>query len=338
MGRAGLAVASRVCPGRGSVGPDTSSWTGAAGSVVGTVGFGLRDLCGEGTPGLPGSPFARHTPLAVGKGPGRAQSTGAAGTPPGGKETAPRGPPGAVSLYPSLGGTRVRGPIWLPVLLTMPRGDAKLMRPATHCRDTWVWRLRTTACIRRSPGDRFLMNSHPRPPHGGPRLLPCGRRPPPSVPLPVCQRRRPPGQGSGTSGTLCFQQGAPLCPLCNSLGWGTSHCFCTGHEGHGGPAAVPRCPTATPMVAPERQVLILQARCVGAAALCAWLGRARPGSQALPDTGHLAARRCAPPPKTPGAHPSPALGSESPRHPKRPKPHFPSDHGRPCGATPAAGN
>ena len=51
------------------------------------------------------------------------------------------------------------------------------------------------------------------------------------------------------------------------------------------------------------QVLVPQEPRAGAAALSAWLGKARPASQALPDTGPPATRQCVAPPKTLGTRP-----------------------------------
>ena len=67
---------------------------------------------------------------------------------------------------------------------------------------------------------------------------------------------------------------------------------------------------------------------LGAAALSSWLGRARPVSQALPDSGPPAARRCTAPPKTLAPPPPLALGPGRPRSPKRPKPDLLTDQGR----------
>ena len=53
----------------------------------------------------------------------------------------------------------------------------RLMRPATHYRDSWVRRLRAPARMRPPLGDRFLMDYYPRPLQGGPPLLPYARRP-----------------------------------------------------------------------------------------------------------------------------------------------------------------
>ena len=78
---------------------------------------------------------------------------------------------------------------------------------------------------------------------------------------------------------------------------------------------------APPRVAPGRQVLVVpEARRAGAAALSSSLGRARLASQALPDSGPPAARRCAAPPKVRGTRPSPALGPDASRPAKRQTP------------------
>ena len=47
----------------------------------------------------------------------------------------------------------------------------QLMRLATHCRDSWVRRLRAPARMRPPLGDRFLMDYFPRPLKGGPLSL-----------------------------------------------------------------------------------------------------------------------------------------------------------------------
>ena len=78
----------------------------------------------------------------------------------------------------------------------------QLMRLATHCRDSWVRRLRAPARMRPPLGDRFLMDYFPRPLEGEAPLLLYARRPPRVppriVPLAAPQRSRPPGAGSGT--------------------------------------------------------------------------------------------------------------------------------------------
>ena len=95
----------------------------------GRIWLGLPGFCGEGAPGLPGSPCAGHAPPARGKGPGPAQSCGAGRAPLGNGDTAVRDPRGAMSLPPPLGGTRVRWPINPPVLRSSPRGDAVAYAP-----------------------------------------------------------------------------------------------------------------------------------------------------------------------------------------------------------------
>ena len=70
-------------------------------------------------------------------------------------------------------------------------------------------------------------------------------------------------------------------------------------------------------VAPGHQVLIPEARRAGAAALSSWLGRARPASQALPDSGPPAAHWCAAPPRVLGTRPSLALGPDASKPAKR---------------------
>ena len=145
------------------------------------------------------------------------------------------------------------------------------MRLAAHSRDSWAKRLRAPARMRPQHSDHFLMDYFPRPPEGGPPLLPYARRPPrapaSSVPLAAPQRSRPPRAGSGTQGALCLEHGAPSCARCRSLGWGMSRCCRAGHVGHAGLSGASSCPVAPPRVAPGRQVLATEARRAGAAAL-----------------------------------------------------------------------
>ena len=61
----------------------------------------------------------------------------------------------------------------------------QLMRLATHCRDSWVRRLRAPARMRLPLGDRFLVDYFPRPLEGGPPLLPYASRPPWALPSSV---------------------------------------------------------------------------------------------------------------------------------------------------------
>ena len=186
----------------------------------------------------------------------------------------------------------------------------QLMRLATHYRDSWVRRLRAPARMRPPLGDRFLMNYFPRPLEGGGggALLPYARRPPRasprSVPLAAPQRSRSPGAGSGTQGALCLEHGALSCARCRSLGWGISPCYRAGHKGHTDPSAGPRSPRVPPRAAPGRQVLVPEDRRAGAVALSSWLGRARPASQALPNSGPSTTRRCTAPPRMLGTLPS----------------------------------
>ena len=102
-------------------------------------------------------------------------------------------------------------------------------------------------------------------------------------------------------------------------GWGISRCYRAGHEGHTDPSAGPRCPRVPPRVAPGRQVLVPEDLRAGAAALCSWLSRARPASQALPASGPPASRRCTPPPRALGVRPSSALGPDNSKPKKCPK-------------------
>ena len=181
--------------------------------------------------------------------------------------------------------------------------------------------------------NRFLMDYFPRPLEPPPPLLPYARRPQRaparSVPLAAPQRSRPPGAGSGTQGAFCLEHGTPSCARCRSFGWGISRCCRAGHEGHAGPSGGPGCPVAPTRVAPSRQVLVPEAQRAGAAALSPWLGRARPASQALPDSGPPAARRCAAPPRVLGTRPSPALGPDAFKPAKRQAPNR-ADRGVPA--------
>ena len=208
----------------------------------------------------------------------------------------------------------------------------QLMRLVTHCRDSWVRRLRAPARMRTPLGDRFLMDYFPRPLESPPpSLLLYARRPPRAPPKSVLlaapQRSRPPGAGSGTQGALCLENGAPSCARCRSLGWGINRCCRAGHDSHTGPSAGPRCPKAPPRVAPGRQVLVPEDRRAGAAALSLWLGRARPSSQALPNSGPPAARRCTARPRTLGSRPSLASGPDDSRPTKRQAPDPLADRG-----------
>ena len=125
------------------------------------------------------------------------------------------------SLLP-LGGRVCAGLSARPYFAARHEVMLQLMRLATHCRDSWVWRLRASTRMRPLIGDRFLMDYFPRPLEGGPPLLPYARRPPRaparSVPLAAPQRSRPPGAGSCTQGALCLEHGAPSCARCRSLG------------------------------------------------------------------------------------------------------------------------
>ena len=125
------------------------------------------------------------------------------------------------SLLP-LGGRVCAGLSARPFFAARHEVMLQLMRLATHCRDSWVRRLRAPARMRPPLGDRLFMDYFPRPLEGGPPLLPYARRPPrappKSVPLAAPQRSRPPGAGSGTQGALCLEHGAPSCARYRSLG------------------------------------------------------------------------------------------------------------------------
>ena len=188
----------------------------------------------------------------------------------------------------------------------------QLMHLAAQRHDSWARRLGAPARMRPHHSNRFLMDYFPRPLEGGPPLLPYARRPSRapacSVPLAAPQRSRPPGVGSGTQGALCLEHGAPSCARCRSMGWVISRCCRASHAGHAGSSGGLGCPIAPPRVAPGRELLVPEARRAGAAAL----GRAHPASQALPDSGPPATRRCAAPPRVLGTRPSPALGPDAP--------------------------
>ena len=153
---------------------------------------------------------------------------------------------------------------------------------ALHLQEAWLQRLRTPARIRPGGATRFLMTYFPRPPGGGPALLPYARRPRrehvPGVARVEEQRPRRQGEGRGSVGARCAQHGSPSCRRCLQLGWGISRCCRAGHEGHTAPGQAP----PQQRRAPGRQVLAPAARQAGASALSAWLGRARPASAALP--------------------------------------------------------
>ena len=80
-------------------------------------------------------------------------------------------------------------------------------------------------------------------------------------------------------------------------------------------------------VAPGRQVLVPEDRRTGAAALSSWLGRARPASQALSNSGPPASRWCTAPPRALGTRLSSALGPDDPRPSKRQAPDLLADRG-----------
>ena len=167
----------------------------------------------------------------------------------------------------------------------------------------------------------------PRPPEGGPPLLPYASRPPRaqplSVPLAVVQRSRPPGAGSGTRGALCLEHMAPSCPRCKSLEWGISRYCRAGHEGHGGPAVGLRPDgNASGRVGPPSHPATW-ARGGEGAVILARLGAPRfPGPPGCESPGCPLVRATT----QDAGGPSPmALGPESPRHPKRPKRNLPTD-------------
>ena len=181
------------------------------------------------------------------------------------------------SLLP-LGGRVCAGLSARPYFAARHEVMLQLMRLAAHCRDSWARRLRAPARMRPQHGDRFLMDSQ---------------------------------------GALCLVHRAPSCARCGSLGWGISRCCRAGHTGHAGPSGTLSCPVVPPRIAPGRQVLVPEARRAGAVALSSLLGRARPASQALPDSGPPAARRCAAPPRVPGTRPPLAPGQNASRPSKR---------------------
>ena len=235
-------------------------------------------------------------------------------------------PLGRCRLLPPLGGHVCPGLSARPYFAARREVMLQLMRLAAHCRDTWLRRQRAPARMRLPLSDRFLMDYFPRPLEGGPPLLPYARRPPRApacnVLLAAPQRSRPPGAGGGTQGALCVEHGAPSCARFRGLGWGVSRCCQAGHEGHACSLAGPGCPNVPHWVAPGRQVLVPEGRRAGAAALSTWLGRARPASQAFPDPGPPAPRRCTAPPRALGTRPSSALGIHDPRPAKRRAPNW----------------
>ena len=82
------------------------------------------------------------------------------------------------SLLP-LGGRVCAGLLARPYFAARHEVMLHLMRLATHCRDSWVRRLRAPACMRPPLGDRFLMACCPRPLE------------PPSPPTPVLMTQEP---------------------------------------------------------------------------------------------------------------------------------------------------
>ena len=225
------------------------------------------------------------------------------------------------SLLP-LGGRLCAGLSARPYFAARHEVQMQLLRLADHCRNAWIRRLRAPARMRPAAGDRFLADYFPRPLEGGQPLLPYARRPPrmqtASVPLAAPQRHRPPGQGRGTVGAVCMVHNSPSCPRCTKLRWGISRCCSAGHEGHRGAPSDPVCPPV-PRVAPGRRVLLPEEKRAGAAAMSAWLGRARPASEAVPHPGPDAQRRRTAPPRVLGVRPSPPPAASPPRPPKRPR-------------------
>ena len=184
------------------------------------------------------------------------------------------------SLLP-LGGRVCAGLSARPFFAARHEVMLQLMRLATHCRDSWVRRLRVPARMR-PPLATVAYGLFPTPPGAGGGLLPYPKRPlrapPRGVPLAAPQRSRPPRAVSGTQGALCLEHGAPSCAKGISLCWGISRRCPAGHEGHANLAASPHCPRAPPRVAPGCEVLVPEDRRAGAAALSSWLGWAHPAS------------------------------------------------------------
>ena len=196
------------------------------------------------------------------------------------------------------------------------------MRLATHCRDSWVRRLRAPARMRPPLGDRFLMDYFPRPLEG--RRPYCrmpkgthGRHPGASHSPPRSAAAR---MGRAVALRARLEHGAPSCATCKTVGWGISRCCRAGHEWHTDPSAGLRCPRVPPRVAPSRHVLVPEDRRAGAAALSSWIGRARPASQALPASGPPASRGAPPPPPPQDARHPPLLctGAWQPHTPETP--------------------
>ena len=199
---------------------------------------------------LPRSPPMGHAPPTRGEGRGLTQRRGAGRTQFGSGILAVGCPPGALSLPPPLGGTRMCVPGCPPILCGSPRGDAAVDAPGEslpgHMGLAPV-NAGEHSAVPRQPLPRGLL---PRPPEGGPLLPPYARRPPRAPPssvlLAVPQSSHPPGGGSGTRGALCMENGAPSCARCKSLGWGISRCCRAGHEGHCRPTVGTGCPPAQP--------------------------------------------------------------------------------------------
>ena len=159
------------------------------------------------------------TPPAGGKGPNPAQSCGVVRAPFGGGVLVAGHPLGA--LPPSLGGTRVCGPMCPPVLRGSPRGDATAHAP-DYSLPAYMGPAPTKtgahAAVSRRPPPHGLL----APPLGGRSAAPVVRQENPtgtslerSASGPAASPPPPQrgGGGSGTRGALCMEHGAPSPPV-----------------------------------------------------------------------------------------------------------------------------
>ena len=86
--------------------------------------------------------------------------------PPIGRHTIVRAPVGRCCSLLPLGGRVCTGLSARPFFAARHEVMLQLMRLVTHCRDTWVRRLRASARMQPPLGDRFLMDYYPRPLQG----------------------------------------------------------------------------------------------------------------------------------------------------------------------------
>ena len=201
----------------------------------------------------------------------------------------------------------------------------QLVRLPAQCRDSWARHLRAPARMQPQHSECFLMDYLRRPLEGG---LPCfphapwpPRSPARSVALAAPQRSRLPYAGSGTQGALCLEHGAPSRAQCRSLGWGI---IAAATELAKKATQAPRGAQAGPSPRPvSRRV----AKCstlrpyARGRPLClsGWDGPAqhpKPCQTRAPPV----ACRCAAAPRVLSTRPSPALGPDASRLPKRQTP------------------